>query len=206
MAADPFQVLGVAPGASEDEIKQAYRRLAKQYHPDLHPGDQNAARKMNEINEAYDAIKNPAAYRQQQQQQQARQAYQQQQQQGYYDPFGFWSQQTGSQQSQDGPFYYTYTYRQGDPSSQWSDSSDEQNQQNQYQWTYRRTRRGGVLGRIFLVYILFRLMFGLLRGCVYPYYFTPYYYDESDGGYSQPYESQPSSDPAYGFGTGRTTG
>ena len=56
---DPYQILGVSPNASEDDIKQAYRRLAKQYHPDLHPGDQQAAQKMNEINQAYEQIKNP---------------------------------------------------------------------------------------------------------------------------------------------------
>ena len=56
MTGDPYEVLGVSHGASEDEIKQAYRRLAKQYHPDLHPGDAACAKKMNEINEAYDQI------------------------------------------------------------------------------------------------------------------------------------------------------
>ena len=65
MGTDPYQVLGVSPNASEDEIRQAYRRLAKKYHPDLNPGDKTAAQKMNEINAAYDAIKNPQAYRQQ---------------------------------------------------------------------------------------------------------------------------------------------
>ncbi|MGN1004503.1 MAG: J domain-containing protein [Oscillospiraceae bacterium] len=57
---DPYSVLGVSHDASEDEIKQAYRRLAKKYHPDLNPGDPEAARKMNEINAAYEQIKNPA--------------------------------------------------------------------------------------------------------------------------------------------------
>ena len=71
MGTDPYQVLGVSPNASEDEIRQAYRRLAKKYHPDLNPGDKTAAQKMNEVNAAYDAIKNPQAYRQQQAQQQA---------------------------------------------------------------------------------------------------------------------------------------
>ena len=56
---DPYSVLGVSKDASEEEIKRAYRRLAKQYHPDLHPGDPEAARKMNEVNAAYEQIKNP---------------------------------------------------------------------------------------------------------------------------------------------------
>ena len=50
---DPFQVLGVSPSASEDEIKAAYRQLAKKYHPDLNPGSATAEAKMKEINEAY---------------------------------------------------------------------------------------------------------------------------------------------------------
>lgn len=58
MAQDPYKVLGVSPNASEEEIKKAYRELAKKYHPDRNPGDEEAARKMNEINAAYDQIKN----------------------------------------------------------------------------------------------------------------------------------------------------
>lgn len=57
---DPYSVLGVSRNASEDEIKRAYRQLAKKYHPDLNPGDPEAARKMNEINAAYEQIKNPS--------------------------------------------------------------------------------------------------------------------------------------------------
>ena len=59
MIKDPYKVLGVSPNASDEEIKKAYRRLAKQYHPDRNPGDAEAARRMQEINEAYDQIKNP---------------------------------------------------------------------------------------------------------------------------------------------------
>ncbi len=56
---DPYKVLGVSPEASDEEIKKAYRRLAKEYHPDRNPGDPIAAKKMQQINDAYDQIKNP---------------------------------------------------------------------------------------------------------------------------------------------------
>ena len=54
---DPYEVLGVPRGASEEEVTKAYRELAKKYHPDLNPGDEVAAQKMSEINEAYDRIR-----------------------------------------------------------------------------------------------------------------------------------------------------
>ncbi len=53
MSSDPFSVLGIPSSASEDEIKAAYRRLAKKYHPDLNPDDKAAEKKMTEVNEAY---------------------------------------------------------------------------------------------------------------------------------------------------------
>jgi molecular chaperone DnaJ len=59
MIEDPYKVLGVSRDASDEDIKRAYRRLAKKYHPDLNPGDQEAARKMQEVNAAYEQIKNP---------------------------------------------------------------------------------------------------------------------------------------------------
>lgn len=62
MVSDPYKVLGVSRNASQDEIKKAYRKLARQYHPDMHPNDPNASAKMNEINEAYDILTNPTKY------------------------------------------------------------------------------------------------------------------------------------------------
>ena len=59
MIADPYSVLGLTPDASDEEVKRAYRALAKKYHPDMNPGDQHAAEMMNQINAAYDQIKNP---------------------------------------------------------------------------------------------------------------------------------------------------
>ena len=56
MTQDPYKVLGVSPDASDEEIKRAYRRLAKQYHPDRNPGDAAAAKKMQQINAAYEQI------------------------------------------------------------------------------------------------------------------------------------------------------
>ena len=61
MYQDPYKVLGVSPDASDEEIKKAYRDLTKKYHPDLNPNDPEAAKKMNEINAAYDQIKNGTA-------------------------------------------------------------------------------------------------------------------------------------------------
>ncbi|MBE6983188.1 MAG: J domain-containing protein [Ruminococcaceae bacterium] len=86
---DPYKVLGVSPDASDEEIKKAYRRLAKQYHPDRNPGDTQAAKKMQEVNAAYEQIKNPEKA---------------QQTQGTYNPYGnynpYGQQQGGASYSQ----------------------------------------------------------------------------------------------------------
>ena len=103
MIDDPYKVLGVSPDASDEEIKRAYRKLAKQYHPDLNPGDEVAAKKMQQVNAAYDQIKNPEKY--------------QQQSSGYggysqYDPFGGFGgyQQRSYDQSDRGDSYQQAAY------------------------------------------------------------------------------------------------
>lgn len=58
MAADYYNTLGVSRDASEKDIRTAYRRLARQYHPDVNPGDPKAEARFKEINEAYQALSN----------------------------------------------------------------------------------------------------------------------------------------------------
>ena len=86
MAKNPYTVLGVSETATDEEIRAAYRTLAKKYHPDLNPNDPEAARRMNDINVAYDQIKS-ADKREQYRASQTQQQQTYYQQSYYANPF-----------------------------------------------------------------------------------------------------------------------
>ena len=152
MARDPYEVLGVPHGASEDEIKTAYRRLAKKYHPDLNPGDPTAAQKMNEVNEAYDRIKNPQAW---------------QQPQG--NPF------TGQQ-------YTWQPGQEGDPFEEFFRQFHEQQQnQGGYRYTYHSSRpKPFSFLRIIVTVIILMQLVSCMSSCLF-YPPTRYYYQQTPG-------------------------
>ncbi len=178
MAKDPYEVLGVAHGASEEEIKSAYRRLAKKYHPDLNPGDPTAAQKMNEVNQAYDQIKNPQAY----QQQSAQSSY------GYGQSYGGYQQQSSGADPFD-DFFRSFTGQGYQNSSQ---------NHGNYQYTYhtRRARPFSFFRFIILLYLLINLASCVFSGLTTPRY--DYYY------YSYPDYSQSETYPGNARGFGET--
>ncbi len=143
----------MSPGASKDEVTKAYRKLAKKYHPDLNPGDEAAAKKMAEVNAAYDSIINGTPYGPRAQQG----GYAGQStagnpyggytsqgptgQGGYYGPFGGY----GNQGQQGDQYYdpFEEMFRSWQEAAQQAQSQQSQQSQQQGQHTYRRTTNQG---------------------------------------------------------------
>lgn len=85
---DYYQTLGVTKTSTDKELKQAYRKLARKYHPDVNPGDKASEARFKEINEAYEVLGDPAKRRKYDELGANWRQYEQAQQQGYGSPFG----------------------------------------------------------------------------------------------------------------------
>ncbi|MDD5456073.1 MAG: DnaJ C-terminal domain-containing protein [Candidatus Margulisbacteria bacterium] len=92
---DPYKILGVSKTSSDTEIKAAFRKLSKKYHPDLNAGNKDAEKKFKEINNAYELIKNKEA-RDRLEQENAQPNYQDYAQAGRQGPFYYETQTPGS--------------------------------------------------------------------------------------------------------------
>ena len=109
MAKDPYEVLGVAKDATEAQIKSAYRKLAKKYHPDLNPGNKEADAKFKELNAANDLLSDKdkrAAYDRGDIDMEGQPRYQQQQQ-NYYRDFADAGQGARYYSTNDGGFEFS---------------------------------------------------------------------------------------------------
>ncbi|HWQ15496.1 MAG TPA: DnaJ C-terminal domain-containing protein [Roseiflexaceae bacterium] len=112
---DYYTVLGVAPDADDQAIKQAYRKLARQYHPDVNPDDKQAEERFKEINEAYQALSDPERRRKYDE---LREQYQRWQQRGGAGDFNW-----GQWQATPGQQVYTYNVTPEDLEDLFGDAS-----------------------------------------------------------------------------------
>ena len=140
---NPYEILGVAQNATAEEIKRAYRRKAKECHPDLNPGDPTANERMQRVNEAYDRLTHPEKYRAQFRPESARRSAE--------NPYG------GAQSAYRPYGNYTYTYYYAGPEWQDRRRANDRRVENAVAHPFR-----GILRAVGYI-ILFRFIISLLR-------------------------------------------
>ncbi len=105
---NPYDILGIAHDATPDEVKKAYRKKARENHPDLHPNDASAVERMNKINEAYDRIVNPEKYAARDRRSASSSGTGGAAANPYSNPYGQGSGQAGAGQDSQNPYGWTF--------------------------------------------------------------------------------------------------
>lgn len=167
MTVNPYEILGVREGASMEEIKRAYRKKAKENHPDLHPNDPKANERMQQVNQAYDMLCNPDKYR-------ARQAGPQNSgygQQAYGNYGGYANRGNPGGQYRQGQRQYTYYYSSDRDAWQgWQDmwQNASANDANRRRTAVVNPLRG--VARVVGGLLIFRLVMSLLRALLFGFF------------------------------------
>lgn len=164
MAKNPYTVLGVSENATDEDIRAAYRRLAKRYHPDLNPDDPAAASKMNDVNVAYDQIKTA----------EKREAYRNESRKQTYQQYSYGSD-PWQNYHRTGQGYYGGSYTGGqnndtnEPPFGWGSIFEESRQRRTNPYRFRSTRILFLILSFLMVTMFARCVVrGCLYSCVYP--------------------------------------